>query len=150
MAINYTSDMVSLMKDRYSANPTRETVEELAEELDKSIKSVIGKLSREGVYQKTEYLTKESKVCFEVARRNINNQPATRGVQMRICKITRKGIQEYAEVMGLTDTPTGVKARLRFPDGTRDLVSTTQIRMLQDKDLEKLGVGKLSRKLWGS
>ena len=54
MAINYTSDMVSLMKDRYSANPTRETVEELAEELDKSIKSVIGKLSREGVYQKTE------------------------------------------------------------------------------------------------
>ena len=69
---------------------------------------------------------------------------------MRICKITRKAIQEYAEVMGLTDTPTGVKARLRFPDGTRDLVSTTQIRMLQDKDLEKLGVGKLSRKLWGS
>ena len=41
MAINYTSDMVSLMKDRYSANPTRETVEELAEELDKSIKSCL-------------------------------------------------------------------------------------------------------------
>ena len=58
MAINYTSDMVSLMKDRYSANPTRETVEELANELNKSIKSVIGKLSREGVYEKTEYLTK--------------------------------------------------------------------------------------------
>jgi len=46
------------MKQRYSANPTRETVEELAEELNKSIKSVIGKLSREGVYEKTEYLTK--------------------------------------------------------------------------------------------
>ena len=43
---------------KYSANPTRETVEELADELGKSIKSVIGKLSREGVYQKTEYLTK--------------------------------------------------------------------------------------------
>ena len=50
--------MVDLMKERYSANPTRETVEELANELDKSIKSVIGKLSREGVYEKTEYLTK--------------------------------------------------------------------------------------------
>ena len=55
-----------------------------------------------------------------------------------------------AEVLGLTDTPTGVKARLKFADGSRDLVSTTQSRMLQDKDLEKLGVGKLARKLWGS
>ena len=58
MAVNYTNEMVDLMKSRYSANPTRETVEELASELNKSIKSVIGKLSREGVYQKTEYLTK--------------------------------------------------------------------------------------------
>ena len=58
MAVNYTQEMVDLMKDRYSANPTRETVEELATELNKSIKSVIGKLSREGIYQKSEYLTK--------------------------------------------------------------------------------------------
>ena len=58
MAVNYTQEMVDLMKSRYSANPTRETVEELASELDKSIKSVIGKLSREGIYQKSEYLTK--------------------------------------------------------------------------------------------
>ena len=58
MAINYTIDMVELMKSRYNANPTRETVEQLAKELDKSIKSVIGKLSREGVYQKTNYTTK--------------------------------------------------------------------------------------------
>jgi len=58
MAINYTQDMVDLMTVRYSASPTRETVEGLAAELNKSIKSVIGKLSREGIYQKTEYLTK--------------------------------------------------------------------------------------------
>ena len=69
---------------------------------------------------------------------------------MRICKLPYKGNPTYAEVMGLSDTPTGVKARLRFADGSRDLVSTTQIRMLQDKDLEKLGVGRLKRKLWGS
>ena len=68
---------------------------------------------------------------------------------MRVCKgeFGLKGI--YAEVIGLVDTPTGVKARLKFPDGTRDLVSTTRIRILQDQDLEKLGVGKLSRKLMG-
>ena len=69
---------------------------------------------------------------------------------MRICKLTYKGTPTYAEVMGLTDPPTGVKARLKFADGSRDLVSTTQIRMLQDKDLEKLGVSRLKRKLWGS
>ena len=69
---------------------------------------------------------------------------------MRICKLVYKGNPTYAEVMGLTDTPTGVKARLKFADGSRDLVSTTQIRMLQDKDLEKLGVSRLKRKLWGS
>ena len=69
---------------------------------------------------------------------------------MRICKLTYKGKPTYAEVLGLSDTPTGVKARLRFADNTRDLVSTTQIRMLQDKDLEKLGVSRLKRKLWGS
>ena len=68
---------------------------------------------------------------------------------MRLCKIMRKGKLDYAEVLGLSDTPTGVKARLKFPDGTRDLVSTTKIRMLQDKDLDALGVGKLSRKLMG-
>jgi hypothetical protein len=68
---------------------------------------------------------------------------------MRVCKgeFGSKGI--YAEVLALVDTPTGVKARLKFPDGTRDLVSTTKIRILQDQDLEKLGVGKLSRKLMG-
>jgi len=68
---------------------------------------------------------------------------------MRVCKgeFGLKGI--YAEVLALVDTPTGVQARLKFPDGTRDLVSTTKIRILQDSDLEKLGVGKLSRKLMG-
>ena len=58
MAVNHTPEMVDTMKQEYVANPTRETVEKLANELDKSIKSVIGKLSREGVYLKTEYLTK--------------------------------------------------------------------------------------------
>jgi ppGpp synthetase/RelA/SpoT-type nucleotidyltranferase len=46
------------MIEEYKNNPTRETVENLAEELNKSIKSIIGKLSREGVYQKTVYKTK--------------------------------------------------------------------------------------------
>jgi hypothetical protein len=42
----------------YQANPNRDTVDMLAEDLDKSVKSIIGKLSREGVYQKQVYKTK--------------------------------------------------------------------------------------------
>ena len=58
MAVNYTEEEVAVMIEKYSNNPTRETVEFLAQEMDKSIKSIIGKLSREGVYKKTEYVTK--------------------------------------------------------------------------------------------
>lgn len=58
MASNYTEAQVNEMVARYTEEPSRETVENLAKELNKSIKSIIGKLSREGVYQKTEYLTK--------------------------------------------------------------------------------------------
>ena len=58
MAINYTQEQVKYIVNEYKLEPTRETVEELAEELNKSVKSIIGKLSREGVYKKTEYTTK--------------------------------------------------------------------------------------------
>lgn len=58
MSVNYTEEQVEVMKAWYKAEPTRETVEKLSMELNKSIKSIIGKLSREGVYQKTVYKTK--------------------------------------------------------------------------------------------
>jgi hypothetical protein len=46
------------MIDKYNEAPTRDTVQILAEELGKSTKSIIGKLSREGVYQKAQYVSK--------------------------------------------------------------------------------------------
>ncbi len=58
MASNYSNEQVSLMIEKYQAKPDRETVDKLAEELNKSIKSIIGKLSREGVYRKAVYKTK--------------------------------------------------------------------------------------------
>lgn len=56
--VNYTDEMVSMMVARYVAAPTMETVQELAQEFDKTSKSVIAKLSREGVYQKQPRLNK--------------------------------------------------------------------------------------------
>lgn len=58
MSVNYTEEQVQYMIDLYVATPTRDTVDALAEELNKSVKSIIGKLSREGVYLKTVYKTK--------------------------------------------------------------------------------------------
>ena len=56
--MNYNDEQVAYMTKTYQEEPTRETVENLAEELDKSVKSIIGKLSREGVYKRTYYKTK--------------------------------------------------------------------------------------------
>ena len=62
MAANYTQDQVEFMVQSYRKQPSRETVDALAEELDKSVKSIIGKLSREGVYRKQVYTTKTGEV----------------------------------------------------------------------------------------
>jgi len=68
MASNYTTEQVELMIQAYSANPTRETVDELSRNFDKSVKSIIGKLSREGVYQKAVYKTKTGEIPITKAQ----------------------------------------------------------------------------------
>lgn len=55
---NYTEAMTEKMIAKYSANPTRETVDALANELGKNARSVIAKLSREGVYKAQPRVTK--------------------------------------------------------------------------------------------
>ena len=49
-SVNYTDEMVNTMTEQYSANPTRETVDALADQFGKTTRSIIAKLSREGVY----------------------------------------------------------------------------------------------------
>ena len=56
--MNYSEEQTKYMTDLYLSTPSRNTVEILAEEMDKSIKSIIGKLSREGVYRREIYKTK--------------------------------------------------------------------------------------------
>ena len=55
---NYTDEMVASMTAQYEANPTRDTVDALAAEMGKSVRSVIAKLSREGVYVAQPKVTK--------------------------------------------------------------------------------------------
>lgn len=54
----YTAEQTAALVEAYKAAPTAETVSAFAESFGKSVKSIVAKLSREGVYQKKEYTTK--------------------------------------------------------------------------------------------
>ena len=56
--INYTEEETKHIVEQYNAVPTMETVQHLADEIGKSTKSIIGKLSREGVYKRAVYKNK--------------------------------------------------------------------------------------------
>jgi serine phosphatase RsbU (regulator of sigma subunit) len=72
--MNYTKEQTEYITVRYKDRPQMETVEHLANELGKSTKSIIGKLSREGVYERTVYTSKsgelpvtKSEICHSIA-----------------------------------------------------------------------------------
>ena len=54
----YTTEQTLELVNAYKAEPNAETVAAFAEKFGKTVKSVIAKLSREGVYQKKEYVSK--------------------------------------------------------------------------------------------
>lgn len=51
---NYSTEMEEMIKEAYTQNPTRETVNELAQRIGRTPRSVIAKLSSLGVYQKQQ------------------------------------------------------------------------------------------------
>lgn len=56
--VNYTPEMTAAMRAAYVASPTKDTVAALAVQFGKTTKSIVAKLSREGVYVKAAYVTK--------------------------------------------------------------------------------------------
>lgn len=65
--LNYTPEQEAEMLAAYVANPTAETVAMLAEKLGKATKSIVAKLSRNGVYVKKERTTKTGE---KIVRKN--------------------------------------------------------------------------------
>lgn len=57
-AANYTEEMVNAMVADYESNPTKETVAKLSQEFNKTTRSIVAKLVREGVYQAAPRVTK--------------------------------------------------------------------------------------------
>jgi len=79
---NYSEEQTNMLVGAYLDQPTRETVEKLAEQLGRSVKSIIGKLSREGVYRREVYVSKtgESPITkVEI----VNNIAENLGVESR-------------------------------------------------------------------
>jgi hypothetical protein len=60
--MNYTEEQTRYITEVYNAKPSMETVETLANELGKTNKSIIGKLSREGVYERAVYKSKSGEL----------------------------------------------------------------------------------------
>ena len=57
--VNYTPEMTSALIEAYKANPTKETVAAFATKFGKTTKSIVAKLSREGVYVKATPVAKD-------------------------------------------------------------------------------------------
>lgn len=56
--MSYTDEQAAEIIAEYEANPSRETVDAIAERIGKSVRSVIAKLSSADVYQTPERTTK--------------------------------------------------------------------------------------------
>lgn len=60
--VNYTAEQTVAIVTAYQQG---ETVEALAEQFQKSVRSIVAKLSREGVYKKKEYKTKNGEAVVK-------------------------------------------------------------------------------------
>ena len=60
--MNYTVEETARIVSEYENDPSRATVDRLADEYKKSARSIIGKLAKEGVYKRVEYRTKTGEV----------------------------------------------------------------------------------------
>lgn len=99
--MNYTEELTAEIVKEYLEKPSKETILELAKKYNKSPKSIIGKLSREGVYQKQVYLTKRGE--FPETKKEI------------IARIASKLNIDPERIQGLEKAP---KSELKFLDSS--------------------------------
>lgn len=100
--MNYNEETTAYMIAEYSSTPSRFTVERLAKELNKTPKSIIGKLSREGVYRRNVYKTKSGdtpvtklELVTQIAAGLGIEEELLKGLE-KSPKAALKALQEYA------------------------------------------------------
>ena len=93
---NYSAEAVAKMVEEYKAAPSAETVEALAKALGKSVKSVVAKLVREGVYKSKESATKVKRVT----KADLVTKVATvLGIEPAVLASLEKGTHEALEAL---------------------------------------------------
>tara|TARA_B100000586_G_C19988955_1_gene375429 strand:+ start:226 stop:603 length:378 start_codon:yes stop_codon:yes gene_type:complete len=102
VAKNYTDEMVARMVGLYNDNPTRETVDKLAQEFGKTTRSIIAKLSREGVYKAQPRTTKSGEPVISKAQ-YVSAINAHFGLELpTLVKAGKQDLARLAEVLELT------------------------------------------------
>lgn len=97
---NYTQQQTEQMVSKYTANPTRETVNALAQQLGKNTRSVIAKLSREGVYVAQPRATKSGEPIVRKAEL-VAQIEAHFGIEMpTLVKASKVDLQRMVEAIG--------------------------------------------------
>lgn len=96
---NYSEEMIDRMTDAYNEAPVRATVDALADEFGKPVRSVISKLSALGIYQRPERVTKAGKpvVKKEVFVSQIQETLGATFPSME--KMTKADLENLAQVL---------------------------------------------------
>ena len=98
-AKNYTEEMVNDMTTQYTANPTRETVDALAEQFGKTTRSIIAKLSREGVYVAQPKVTKSGEPVVRKAELVAQIEETLGGTFPTLVKASKADLQNLVDTL---------------------------------------------------
>ena len=99
-AVNYTDEMIAEMVSIYNEQPTRNTVDNLAQRFEKTPRSIIAKLSAEGVYQKPAATTKTGEPVVRKSELVAQIQEAV-GIEVPSAeKMTKADLQALVKAIG--------------------------------------------------
>ena len=94
---NYSEKDVAFMTEAYTNEPTRDTVDMIAEKLGKNARSVIAKLSREGVYVAQPRMTKTGEPVV-LKSEFVDRIHTALGIEIpSIVKATKMDLQKLAD-----------------------------------------------------
>ena len=103
-AKNYTEEMVASMTEAYQTNPSRDTVDALAKQFGKTTRSIIAKLSREGVYVAQPRTTKTGEPVVSKAQFVSAIESHFDITMPTLVKSGKQDLQKLAEALGLEVT----------------------------------------------
>ena len=103
-AKNYTEEMVASMTEAYQAEPSRDTVDALAKQFGKTTRSIIAKLSREGVYVAQPRTTKTGEPVVSKAQFVSAIEGHFDITMPTLVKSGKQDLQKLAEALGLEVT----------------------------------------------